>query len=102
MQYTCVTVHLANKDKNLKGADSISDRVKSATEVMKGCVCKPSRIIEHIYDERLTELEIEYQFEDLSANEAEDKLFNELKCFEHPLGELRLVVSDITSKIYRM
>ncbi len=102
MQYTCVTVHLTNKDKNLKGTDSISNRVKSAVEVLNDCGCKPSRVIEHMYSERLTEIELEYHFEDLSGDEAESKLCNELKCFEHSLSEMFLVVSNITSKIYRM
>jgi hypothetical protein len=102
MQYTCVTVHLANKDKNLKGTDSISNRAKGAVEVLNGCGCKPSRVIEHTYNERLTALEVEYHFENMDAGEAENELCNVLKCFEHLLGELLLSISDITSKIYRM
>jgi hypothetical protein len=102
MQYTCVTVHLTNKDKNLKGSDSIADRVKDTMEVLNGCGCKPSRIIEHVYNERLTELEVEYHFEDLSADEAENKLHNELKCFEHSLGKILLSVSNINLKVHRM
>jgi hypothetical protein len=102
MQYTCVTVHLVNKDKNLKGLDKISDRRKNAILILNSCNCSPSRVIEHVYNERLTELEIEYHFEDLNVDEAENKLYHELKCFERSLGELSLVVSDISSKIYRM
>ena len=102
MQYTCVTVHLANKDKSLKGSDKISDRRKNAIQILSDCDCLPSRVIEHVYNQHLTEFEVEYHFKDLNTNEAENKLCHELKCFEHSLGELSLVISDINSQIYHM
>ncbi len=102
MQYTCITVHLVNKDKSLKGLDEISNRREDAIQILNNCNCSPSRVIQHMYNERLTEIEIEYHFEDLDVNEAESKLCHELKCFEHSLGKLSLVISDINSQIYHM
>ena len=102
MQYTCLTVHLANKDRSLKGSESISDRLRQVHPILNNCDLPPSNISWHVYEDMLTMIDVEYHFEEMNAEEAELKLEKILSCFEQPLRELHLKISDVSVVTHRM
>jgi hypothetical protein len=95
MGHTNVTVHLASKDKNLRGPEAISNRVQQAHSILNGCDPRPSRITEHVYGGVLTEIEVEYYLEGSSIDDIYSEIKDLLKCNEQSLQELSLTVSDI-------
>ncbi len=95
MGHTHATVHLASKDKNLRGSEAISNRVQQVHRILNGCDPHPSKIIEHIYGDVLTEIEVEYHLRGSSIDDVHMKIRDLLKCNEQDLQKLSLIISDI-------
>jgi hypothetical protein len=62
MKHSRVTVNLINKNKSLKGMEDISRVIEQAERILNDCSYPPSMIVEHVFDGRLTAIEIEFHF----------------------------------------
>jgi hypothetical protein len=98
MQCSRVTVHLTNKNKSMTGVEHISRVVEQATRILSDCDPPPNRITDHVYDQKLTCLELEYRFAGLNISEAEIKAGSILNCIEERLRGISLFLSDVCAE----
>ena len=98
MTHSHVTVHLTNDNLASMEPENISSIVEQATRILYNCDHVPSKIAEHVFDRRLTALELEYHFNDLDVSEAEIKAGDILNCIEDQLQKLSLFVSDVCAE----
>ena len=95
MKHSRVTVNLINKNKSLKGMGDISRVIEQAERILKDCSYPPNMIVEHVFDDRLTAIEVEFHFSEIDISEAEIKSGNILNCFEDQLRGIFLFVDDV-------
>jgi hypothetical protein len=60
VKHSRVTVNIINKNKSLKGTKDIFRVMEQATRILNECSYPPSMIVEHVFDDRLTAIEIEF------------------------------------------
>ncbi len=101
MKHSRVTVNLINKNKSLKGMEDISRLMEQVTRMLNECSYPPSMIVEHVFDNRLTAIEIEFNFPEIDISEAEIKAGNILNCVEEQLRGIFLFVNDVYAEDYQ-
>ena len=101
MKHSRVTVNLINKNKNLKGTKDIFRVMEQATRILNECSYPPSTIVEHVFDDRLTAIEIEFHFPEIDISEAEIKAGNILNCVEDQLRGIFIFVNDVYAEDYQ-
>ena len=101
MKHSRVTVNLINKNKSLKGMGDISRVIEQAERILKDCSYPPNMIVEHVFDGRLTAIEVEFHFSEIDISETEIKAGNILNCVEDQLRSIFLFVDDVYAEDYQ-
>ena len=101
IKHSRVTVKLINKNKNLQSMEDISRVMEQATRILNGCNFPPSMIVEHVFDDQRTAIEIEFHFSEIDISEAEIKAGNILNCVEDQLRGIFLFVDDVYAEDYQ-